>query len=39
VSDRKLRHYRATLQLALAAGLAAALCVQLESLLGEFAPG
>lgn len=39
VSDRKLRHYRATLQLALAAGLATALCLQLESLLGEFAPG
>ena len=39
VSDRKLRHYRATLQLALAAGLATALCLQLEDLLGEFAPG
>jgi guanosine-3',5'-bis(diphosphate) 3'-pyrophosphohydrolase len=39
VSDRKLRHYRATLQLALAAGLAAALCLQLEDLLGAFAPG
>ena len=31
VSDRKLRHYRATLQLALAAGLATALCLQLEA--------
>jgi (p)ppGpp synthase/HD superfamily hydrolase len=39
VSDRKVRHYRATLQLSLAAGLATALCLQLESLLGEFAPG
>ena len=38
VTDRKLRHYRATLELALAAGLATALCSQLESLLGEFAP-
>jgi (p)ppGpp synthase/HD superfamily hydrolase len=38
VSDRKLRHYRATLQLARAAGLAAALCLQLESLLDELAP-
>jgi (p)ppGpp synthase/HD superfamily hydrolase len=38
VTDRKLRHYRATLQLALAAGLATALCSQLESLLGEFTP-
>jgi len=38
VTDRKLRHYRATLQLALAAGLATALCLQLESLLGEVAP-
>ena len=37
VTDRKLRHYRATLQLALAAGLATALCSQLERLLGEFA--
>jgi (p)ppGpp synthase/HD superfamily hydrolase len=38
VSDRKLRHYRTTLQLALAAGLATGLCLQLEALLGEFAP-
>ena len=37
VTDRKLRHYRATLELALAAGLATALCSQLERLLGEFA--
>ena len=33
LSDRKLRHYRATLQLALAAGLATGLCQQLEELL------
>jgi (p)ppGpp synthase/HD superfamily hydrolase len=39
VTDRKLRHYRATLQLALAAGLATALCLQLDDLLAEFAPG
>jgi (p)ppGpp synthase/HD superfamily hydrolase len=39
VTDRKLRHYRATLQLALAAGVATALCLQLEALLGDFAPG
>ena len=39
VSDRKLRHYRTTLQLALAAGLATALCLQLETLLADFAPG
>jgi (p)ppGpp synthase/HD superfamily hydrolase len=39
VSDRKLRHYRTTLQLALAAGLATGLCRQLEDLLAEFAPG
>ena len=39
VSDRKLRHYRATLQLALAAGLATGLCLRLEDLLVEFAPG
>jgi (p)ppGpp synthase/HD superfamily hydrolase len=38
VSDRKLRHYSTTLQLALAAGLATGLCLQLETLLGEFAP-
>ena len=38
VSDRKLRHYGTTLQLALAAGLATGLCLQLEALLGEFAP-
>ena len=38
VSDRKLRHYRTTLQLALAAGLATGLCLQLEALLCEFAP-
>jgi GTP pyrophosphokinase len=38
VTDRKLRHYRSTLQLALAAGLATALCLQLEDLLGDFAP-
>lgn len=36
VSDRKLRHYRTTLQLALAAGLATGLCLQLEALLSEF---
>jgi GTP pyrophosphokinase len=39
VSDRKLRHYRSTLQLALAAGLATVLCGQLEDLLADFAPG
>jgi (p)ppGpp synthase/HD superfamily hydrolase len=39
VTDRKLRHYRTTLQLARAAGLATTLCLQLEDLLGEFAPG
>jgi (p)ppGpp synthase/HD superfamily hydrolase len=38
VTDRKLRHYRATLQLALAAGLATGLCLQLEDLLAAFAP-
>ena len=38
VSDRKLRHYRTTLQLALAAGLATGLCRQLEDLLAVFAP-
>jgi (p)ppGpp synthase/HD superfamily hydrolase len=38
VTDRKLRHYRATLELALSASLATALCRQLESLLREFAP-
>jgi (p)ppGpp synthase/HD superfamily hydrolase len=37
LSDRKLRHYRSTLQLAFAAGLATALCLQLQDLLGEFA--
>jgi (p)ppGpp synthase/HD superfamily hydrolase len=37
LSDRKLRHYRSTLRLALAAGLATALCLQLQDLLGEFA--
>lgn len=37
VTDRKLRHYRATLELALAAGLAAGLCLQLEDLLRAFA--
>ena len=37
LSDRKLRHYRSTLQLALAAGLATALCLQVQDLLGEFA--
>jgi (p)ppGpp synthase/HD superfamily hydrolase len=37
VTDRKLRHYRTTLQLALAAGLATALCVQLKDVLGDFA--
>ena len=35
VSDRKLRHYRATLQLALAAGLATSLCEQLEELIAH----
>jgi guanosine-3',5'-bis(diphosphate) 3'-pyrophosphohydrolase len=39
VTDRKLRHYRATLQLALAAGLATGLCRQLEDLLAELASG
>ena len=39
VTDRKLRHYRATLQLALAAGVATGLCRQLEDLLAELAPG
>jgi (p)ppGpp synthase/HD superfamily hydrolase len=38
VTDRTLRHHRSTLQLALAAGLASALCLQLEHLLGAFAP-
>jgi (p)ppGpp synthase/HD superfamily hydrolase len=38
VTDRKLRHYRTTLQLALAAGLATGLCRQLEDLLAVFAP-
>jgi (p)ppGpp synthase/HD superfamily hydrolase len=38
VSDRKLGHYRTTLQLALAASLATGLCLQLENLLHEFAP-
>jgi (p)ppGpp synthase/HD superfamily hydrolase len=37
LSDRKLRHYRTTLQLALAASLATALCFQLQDLLGQFA--
>jgi (p)ppGpp synthase/HD superfamily hydrolase len=37
LSDRKLGHYRSTLRLALAAGLATALCLQLQDLLGEFA--
>ena len=38
VSERKLRHYHATLQLAAAAGLAPGLCRQLEGLLRSAAP-
>ena len=38
VSDRKLRHYHATLQLALADGLATGLCRQLEGLLRTLEP-
>ncbi len=38
LSDRKLRHYHATLQLALAAGLATGLCRQLEGLLRTLEP-
>jgi hypothetical protein len=37
VTDRKLRHYRLTLQLALIAGLAPVLCGDMQSLLAEFA--
>ena len=39
VTARKLRHHRSTLQLALAAGLATTLCLQLEDLLAQLAPG
>jgi guanosine-3',5'-bis(diphosphate) 3'-pyrophosphohydrolase len=38
VSPRKLRHYAVMLQLALTAGLAPALCPQLERLLSQAAP-
>ena len=38
VSDRTLRHYHATLQAALAAGLATGLCSQLEGLLRSVVP-
>jgi (p)ppGpp synthase/HD superfamily hydrolase len=37
LSDRKLRHYRSMLQLALAAGLATTLCEQLEELFARLA--
>ena len=37
VSDRKLRHYTITLQLALTAGLAVALCRQLDGLIAQVA--
>jgi GTP pyrophosphokinase len=37
LSDRKLRHYTVMLQLALTAGLAAALCEQLERLMAQAA--
>ena len=37
VSDRKLRHYTVTLQLALAAGLAPDLCRQLDELIAQVA--
>jgi guanosine-3',5'-bis(diphosphate) 3'-pyrophosphohydrolase len=37
VTDRKLRHYRLTLQLALIAGLAPVLCGDMQSLLAELA--
>lgn len=37
VTHRKLGHYRATLQLALAAGLATNLCLELEELLARMA--
>ena len=38
VSDRKLRHYTVTLQLALSAGLAPGLCKQLDELIAQVAP-
>ena len=38
VSDRKLRHYTVTLQLALTAGLAPVLCKQLDELIAQVAP-
>ena len=38
VSDRKLRHYTVTLQLALTAGLAPGLCKQLDELIAQVAP-
>ena len=37
VSDRKLRHYTVTLQLALTAGLATDLCRQLDELIARVA--
>ena len=37
LSDRKLRHYPVTLQLALAAGLAPGLCEQLDELIAQAA--
>jgi (p)ppGpp synthase/HD superfamily hydrolase len=37
VSDRKLRHYTVTLQLALTAGLAPGLCKQLDELIAQAA--
>ena len=37
LSDRKLRHYTVMLQLALTAGLAPALCKQLDALIGRAA--
>jgi hypothetical protein len=38
VSDRKLRHYTVTLQLALTASLAPGLCKQLDELIAQVAP-
>jgi (p)ppGpp synthase/HD superfamily hydrolase len=37
ISDRKLRHYTVTLQLALTAGLAVGLCRQLDGLIAQVA--
>jgi (p)ppGpp synthase/HD superfamily hydrolase len=39
VSDRKLRHYTVTLQLALTAGLATGLCKQLDELIAKVTAG